>query len=227
MIWPIQSHPLWAKIWPQVYSINSSQNKRHFKSCFNTKMGIQTNKCTSKANLMIKWNFRQAGSGQLQQFCSSGQSHLTTSAQHVTHKACGPGNVSPCPGHAQVVGQVHETTLSRLHPHQTWSHMLPTACICHESVSEFWKKECPSIHKPLQHILVLVHEIAVDWSINEWIKLWLTAIDRSCFWLWLCVISRAVLKMLWVAYFWSTSDQSVTILGFVVVAVVFLCDKLF
>ena len=53
----------------------------------------QTPKCKSKSNSLIKRNYRQAGSEQLQQFGSSVHSHPTTGARRVTHEACGPSDV--------------------------------------------------------------------------------------------------------------------------------------
>ena len=50
-------------------------------------------KMALKSNWMIKRNYRQAGSEQLQQFGSSVHSHPTTGARRVTHEACGPSDV--------------------------------------------------------------------------------------------------------------------------------------
>ena len=74
---------------------------------------------------------------------------------------------------------------------------------------------CSVIRKLLQHKLVLVHEIAIDWSINNWIKVWFTVVDCLRFCLVLRVNFKVVLELFWVVYFWSTNDQSVTILMYV------------
>ena len=47
------------------------------------------------------------------------------------------------------------------------------------SWKHFWilkTKACRTIRKLLQHKLAVVPEIAIDWSINEWTKVWLIAI---------------------------------------------------
>ena len=66
-------------------------------------------------------------------FSSDGTLISASAAPHcgVMREAGGSGNASPYPGRSREVGQVHEATLSRVHPHQPWSHILMTFCICH------------------------------------------------------------------------------------------------
>ena len=86
---------------------------------------------------------------------------------------------------------------------------------------------CPVIWTLLQCKLVLVHKIAIRWSVNEWIKVWFTIIDCLCFCLCLWIISKMALGLFWVGYFWSISDQSVTGLCVWVCVCVCVCDDLF